>query len=299
VARRRRKSRSGRSQANPAQAIVFIVILLIAAGVWLMRDRQSPPVPPKAGVQSVRIATWNLRKFSERAAPDLVAIADIIRQADFHLLAIQEVQQEGQAVQRLRRQLNEPWRHVISPRTGNNERYAFLYRADVVEPLGEGQLLESAGVLNRAPFAMSFKAGQFDFTLVTVHLWYGDANFNQRRQLEVQALAGLAQRIAAGSSEKDLIVLGDFNEFRSGGNLHYFDNMGWSRLIAEPTNLGSTEVYDNLLINRGFTREYAGRSGVVRFDETRFANDDATARDLVSDHRPAWADFVVTGPDDD
>src|SRR5213079_3716654 len=103
--------------------------------VWAWRVRQAREVVPAAATQlsTIRIATWNLRKFSERNGagqypPDLVEIAKIIRAAKFDLIAIQEVQREGQIVEKLRRQLNEPWRHVVSDRTGNNERYAFLYR---------------------------------------------------------------------------------------------------------------------------------------------------------------------------
>ena len=47
-------------------------------------------------------------------------------------------------------------------------------------------------------------------------------------------------------SEKDIIVLGDFNEQ---GSLHYFEEIGWESLNQQPTNLSSTETYDTLLID--------------------------------------------------
>jgi endonuclease/exonuclease/phosphatase family metal-dependent hydrolase len=38
---------------------------------------------------------------------------------------------------------------------------------------------------------------------------------------------------------------------------------------------------------------------VVRFDQTHFPGDRDRAAETVSDHRPVWADFVTTLPDDD
>jgi endonuclease/exonuclease/phosphatase family metal-dependent hydrolase len=278
------------------------MLLLMAAAVMIARQSWQwsapPPLSPGAALdRPIRIATWNLREFSQRRGVDIVAIARIVRASQFDLLAIQEVQQQGQAVQRLRRQLNEPWRHLISPPAGDNERFAFLYRSDVIEPLGEARLMEDppARTFARVPYIGSFRAGEFDFTLIVVHLSYSD---RARRAREAEALARYAHALAEGGSERDVIVLGDFNE-QGRGNLHYFEQLGWMRLNLQPTNLGSTEVYDNLLLNRRHSAEWLGRVGVVLFDETDFANDDKRASAEVSDHRPVWADFATVGPDDD
>jgi len=318
---RRRGSRDSSKEAADAAArllstpegrraalIVALLALVIWGGWWAWQHwhatvPQSQFAATTNPSGTIRIATWNLRKFSQREKPgqhppDLVEIAKIIKGGGFDLLAIQEVQQEGQEVQKLRLQLNEPWRHVISDRTGNNERFAFIYREDRVELLDSPRLMSGpeATTFDRVPFIATFKAGQFDFVLVTVHLSYTDTS---RRRREAEALARFAKDMAAHASEKDVIVLGDFNEQHRIGNLHYFDEQGWTRLITEPTNLGSSEIYDNLLIDRQFTREWTGRGGVIRFDESDFGNDDKSAMESVSDHRPAWAEFSTVGPDDD
>jgi len=273
--------------------------------VWACQQKRvEQTAQPTTTASTIRIATWNLRKFSERQGagqypPDLVEIAKIIKAAQFDLIAIQEVQREGQIVEKLRRQLNEPWRHVVSDRTGNNERYAFLYRSDRVDMVdGSAHLVLGAetAVFDRAPFTASFKAGQFDFVLLTVHLSYTD---HARRAAEASALAALARKMVDESSEKDLIVLGDFNEQHQRGNLHLFEEQGWTKLNRDATNLGSSEVYDNLLIDRRYTREWTGAAGTWRFDEMDYANDDKQAMEFVSDHRPAWGEFSIVGPDDD
>jgi endonuclease/exonuclease/phosphatase family metal-dependent hydrolase len=285
-------------------AVALLVLCFIAIWAWRQRQAQQVVRPATTSASTIRIATWNLRKFSERSAagqypPDLVEIASIIKAAQFDLIAIQEVQREGQIVEKLRRQLNEPWRHVVSDRTGNNERYAFLYRGDRVDMVdGSAKLIlgPQTAMFDRAPFTASFRAGQFDFVLLTVHLSYTD---HARRAAEASALAALARRTVDESAEKDLIVLGDFNEQHQRGNLHFFEEQGWTKINRDATNLSSSEVYDNLLIDRRFTREWTGAGGTWRFDEMDYANDDKVATEYVSDHRPAWGEFSVVGPDDD
>jgi endonuclease/exonuclease/phosphatase family metal-dependent hydrolase len=281
--------------------LILIVLAAIICGAFRWFDqRHSRPATGTATTQptgTIRIATWNLKKFSEQGNPDFVMIAGVIRSSRFDLLAIQEVQQQGQAVQRLRRQLGEPWRHAISERTGNNERFAFLYRGDILEVVNGPAFMQSAeaAAFARVPFTATFRAGQFDFTLVTIHLSYTDTNHRRR---EADALARFAKDLAANAAEKDVIVLGDFNDTGS-GELRYFDSQGWTKLNHESTNLSSSEIYDNLLIDPKYTREWTGGVGVVRFDETCYQNDDKRAADDVSDHRPVWADFATAGPDDD
>lgn len=306
MARRRRRGGS-RKTNHPARALLLVLIVLAAYGGWWLwehRSHQAPspaPEPPaQISSESLRIATWNLRQFSGSTSRDWRGIVEIINQSQFDLLAIQEVKGAGEAIDQLLNLLGPPWRgSSLSPLTGNSERFAFLYRSDRVQEVGRPHLLTGAGVtvFDRTPYVGSFRAGQFDFALVSVHLSYTDT---ARRRREAEALSRFARDIANQGPEHDVIVLGDFNEQRGNlANLAYFDSMSWKRLITEPTNLSGRDIFDNLLIDPKYSREWSGRSGVVRFDETRFGNDDPSAREAISDHRPAWADFVTVGPDDD
>jgi len=74
-----------------------------------------------------------------------------------------------------------------------------------------------------------------------------------------------------------------------------------SALIQPPdtTNIAGTRLYDNIWFQKKYVREYTGRSGVIKFDENIFKDDDNKAGDAVSDYRPVWGDFRVTQPDDD
>src|SRR5947207_4603702 len=123
--------------ADPRARVLLLVVLLgvglALCGYWVWEHAHRGPqtvavsVPGTNPAGRVRIATWNLRKFSERDKtgehpPDLVTIARIIRENGFDLVAIQEVQQQGQMAQKLRRQLNDPWQVEITEPAGNAER---------------------------------------------------------------------------------------------------------------------------------------------------------------------------------
>ena len=45
--------------------------------------------------------------------------------------------------------------------------------------------------------------------------------------------------------------------------------------------------------------EYTDVSGIDKFDETEFGNDDEAANLAVSDHRPVWAELHTDKADDD
>jgi endonuclease/exonuclease/phosphatase family metal-dependent hydrolase len=276
--------------------LVLALAALIALVGWWAWDyflRRQYPVGP-----TVRVATWNLRQFSDRPGVDLGTIADVIRDRQFDVLAVQEVKQHGEAVDELLNVLGPPWRSTrLSGRTGNAERFTFIYNARRVREVMPARFIEApeAGVFDRTPYRCTFAAGQFDFTLIAVHLSYSDT---RRRAREAHALAAIAERIAQAEAEKDVIVLGDFNE-EGRGNLHMFEEQGWELLNSDATNLSSRRAYDNLFIDPGRTREWSGRAGVIAFDESRFGGDDRHAAQTVSDHRPAYADFVVNLPDDD
>jgi len=290
-------SRTAQGRRTLGVLAALAVVLLIAWQGWLFWQNHRRPRHPVG--PAVRVATWNLRQFSERRSVDLRAVAEVIRASSFDVLAVQEVKRRGEAVDALLNELGPPWRATsISDVTGNHERFVFLYNGDHVQELGDAHFVESSqsSVFDRWPYQASFRAGQFDFTLVTVHLSFED---RARRRRETDALVDVARELAASSAEKDVIVLGDFNAEKPDA-LSAFARAGWASLNHDPTNLGSSEVYDTVLIDPAPTREWNGAAGAVSFDDILPQyRDDRTAREHVSDHRPAYADFVTTLPDDD
>ena len=270
--------------------LVLVVVGVIGYGCWVLYQKHHPVIT-HAG-PTVRLATWNLHVFDPRPEIDLGRIAQIIEQNQFDLVAIQEVRGTGVEVDNLLNALGPPWRAArYSPTTGNHERFAFIFNGDHVQEIGPAQQLGGAGasVFNRTPYMDTFRAGSFQFTLLTVHLDWTDKRL---REQEAMTLAQVAPDLESRAPDHHLIICGDFNEEHQHGNLHYLMDEGWQELIHDGTNLSSTEDFDNFLIEPRYFPQFTAHSGVVRFDQT-YQLDRSEAVRTVSDHRPAYADFAT------
>ena len=196
------------------------------------------------------------------------------------------------------------YNYEVSPKVGKaiKEIYAFFYRQDKVTVTQRGKLYTDViDKFIREPYYASFRSGNFDFTLVTIHALFGN-NENERRP-EIQELATVYKHIQdENPREQDIIILGDFNfpPTDYGFNeLKTYPTMGPLILPSAKTTITDTSLYDNFWFQRQFVREYTGMVGIDKFDETIFHNDDNRAKIAVSDHRPIWASFNVEQADDD
>ena len=110
----------------------------------------------------------------------------------FDLVAVQEVRDDLDALQRLMRALGRHWNFMCTDvtlgRQGNGERMAFLYdtrkvkftglAGELVVP-GEFEVLQFA----RTPFITSWQANWAKFALCTVHIFYGKSKPDDPRRL--------------------------------------------------------------------------------------------------------------------
>ena len=124
------------------------------------------------------------------------------------------------------------------------------------------------------------------------------------RKAEVKALADVYRYVQkANGAEDDVLLVGDFNRNPN-------DAESYSRIMAIPSmirlfelpqksHIRDSSLYDNIFFQTDYVTEYLGSSGIDRFDETDFGNDDKAANLAVSDHRPVWAVFRTDLDDDD
>jgi len=168
------------------------------------------------------------------------------------------------------------------------ERYAFLYRPEKVSLIEEGEVFpDPLDRFIREPYYATFKAGDFQFTLATIHVLFGDSKKDRRE--EIKLLPAVYRFLS--KDHENTIILGDFNmppEDPSWDALG--SDFGLKNVIASPekTTITDTSLYDNI-----WTDSPVVRSGVMRFDETMFGDNDEKAENEVSDHRPIWADFKI------
>ena len=293
--------------------------------VRLRRRIARAAVPTKIADHNLLIATWNVRQFGEvresfetegspaRNLRGLAHIAEIVRL--FDVVAVQEIRRNTRGMLRLLDVLGPDWGVVLSDTTrgdaGNDERLAFLYDRRRVIPSGlAGELVlppladgNPARQFARTPYAVSFRAGEEEFVLVTLHVLYGDDDAPELREPELRAIA---EWMAEWGDDPhryhhDLIVLGDFNIDRRGDpRFEAFTSAGLmvpEALQAVRTTVTGSQAkhYDQIAWFMGRIRMVpSGRAGVIEFGDAVFR--ELTPQRMtfrVSDHLPMWAEFTI------
>jgi len=275
------------------------------------------PVPDEC-LNQVRIASWNIRMFrsDNRTDEELGTIAEVLSQ--FDLVVIQEVFDLAvlDSILRQLESLGQSYDVLVSPVVDSStrgERFAFLYRTDTVVPLGRASPCpDPGGLFIIRPFAASFRAGAFDFTLIAVHLiGLSERHSDKIAQIEAQieALADVFAEVQdVSAAEQDVLLIGDFNRIPYHESFQGLRGRGVVPLLdCGPgkckCKLWATTIedryqvpLDNMWFQPAHVRELCGK-GVDRFDEMLFGNDDQLAMG-VSDHRPVWATFHTCIDDD-
>ena len=258
----------------------------------------------------LKLAAWNIRIMSDNSRTDaeLEAIARTL--VDYDFIAIVELRDEVvlKRTQEILLQMGKAYQYQLSPAVGRSvkERYAFLYREDLVGVVEQGELYPDAadGIDNfsRDPYWATFRAGEFDFSVIAVHVIWGDTV--GPRKAEVRALADVYRYVQeANGVEEDVLLVGDFN--RNPNDAETYSPImaipSMTRLFDLPqkSHIRDSSLYDNIFFQTDFVTEYLDISGIDKFDETDFGNDDKAANLAVSDHRPVWAVFGTNFEDDD
>ncbi|MEX3009426.1 endonuclease/exonuclease/phosphatase family protein [Hoeflea sp. TYP-13] len=294
----------------------------------LKQDMASAGIPPR-GPDTTLIATWNIREFDSKAYGPrslecLYYIAEIC--SKFDIIAIQEVREKLDALDKVRDIMGRGWRYIVSDVSegtpGNRERMAFLYDSSkvsftglageiVVPPIevkknGKTVRYDPARQLYRTPFIVGFRSGWTTLQLCTVHILYGeDEADNPERTREIGAVAQfLANRAREGQIEDaNLVLLGDFNIYHPGDvTMKAITDAGFiipEELQEVPaTNTGKKKRhYDQIAVMPQMWRmETTGNAGVFDFyntvyrasdeDEAAYVPEMGDAYDVTSKGKP-------------
>ena len=281
---------------------IFCLVFILALFGCISEVDVSEPM-------ELRLAAWNIRIMSDKSRTDteLKQIAKTI--ADYDFIAIVELRDEAvlMRTQKILAQMGKMYDYEFSPAVGGGvkERYAFLYKKDFVSVVRHGELYpdtaDGKDDFIRDPYWATFRAGEFDFSVIAVHVIWGERV--AQRKAEVKALADVYRYVQeANGAEEDVLLVGDFNRNPT-------DADAYSRIMTIPSmtrlfdfpqksHIKDTSLYDNIFFQKDHLTEYLNRSGIDRFDETDFGNDDKAANLAVSDHRPVWAVFSIEIDDD-
>jgi endonuclease/exonuclease/phosphatase family metal-dependent hydrolase len=288
-----------------------------AAGLIELRKRIAAcNIPPSKLDETLNIATWNIREFGRkrRKKKSLHYIAEIVGQ--FDLVGLVEVREDVSDLAEVMRILGPYWRVVFSDFIedfgGNFERVAYVYDSRVAKFTGmagnanEDRVSKSGEYLPeiswwRKPFMASFRAGSFDFILLTTHIrWEGSVS---GRVDELDMLGRYVKSRAEHefAIDKDIIVMGDFNIPSLRSKLYkivtqYGLQMPGALAGLHGSNLAKNKRYDQILHLSASSRSMTLRGGVLDFFDKSWKPlypEAATAKDKkfvnqLSDHLPLW-----------
>lgn len=288
----------------------------------IAEHRDTRWVPAKRE-DNLLIASWNLAALGvhERAFWHLALMAEILR--PFDVVAVQEVGEDLTQLQVVLGELGEHWRGIYTAAEGDDERLAFLFDTERVQPGGlatelrmetrpdrfvrVGDVEEFLTEKHRDPYLVRFEAGDFPITLMNVHLYRTSAEMRRRQALALARWA--AGRVAADHAPNgDLVLLGDFNlpRLHPGSQIHAeYEALGMMMPDHEThvvrTNYARDRHYDALAFFPAKTAKgFTATLGVFDFDAVVFpdlyAEDPARfyqyLRYCLSDHRPLWIELA-------
>ena len=283
-----------------------------AEGLLRLKSALAAQVPVKTTAGNLVIATWNIREFDSknfgyRSQEAIYYIAEIIDH--FDLVAVQEVNENLYALNRVKQVLGFAWKVIFSDVTegnsGNNERLAFLYDSRklsftglageiVVPPIRvetpEGdKIYEPQDQLARTPLLIGLRTSWFKFSIATVHIIYGKGvSDDPRRVKEIELLSDfLARRTDNPHSQtNNMILLGDFNIFRPGNQTFQHITRNFHippELQNLPSNVPQNKYYDQIAF-RGDVPTACIQGGIFNFYEYVYRLEDEL---LYADQMPA------------
>lgn len=318
--------------------LFFLVFSFVLSDVdiWTEEHEAVAEVPRE---DQLRFAVWNIKRFGRdiRDKRNLEYVAKIIAEYDFvTIIELMDskikISEEGKIIglkedgeesdfmkflEILSKKGNYDYR--ISPHAGYGEWYGFLFKREKFEVVKKPQLYPDAkgqkGTFTRDPCWATFRVGRFDFTVIAVHIYFGEHDTLEeskesykRRRKEIKALAKVYEDIQEwNGQENDVLLVGDFNmdaiDMSFCDLLNKFDPKVDALFRSEwgnVSNLGRIpKLYDNIFFQSRHLREYlSGSSEIDKFHDTYFKGRKKNAN-WISDHLPVTAVFRTDREDDD
>jgi endonuclease/exonuclease/phosphatase family metal-dependent hydrolase len=214
-------------------ALVVLAGIILYFGITaISTSEDSGYVPPK----TIRLATWNLEWFGAfgRSLEDIKVIASIVEEEKIDILNLQEITCEC-TLKTLAEELE--FDYFLSPQRVP-QKLALIWNPKRIKTVRFEQEAFKAlervakhgmGYDSRQPLVFSVKAGEFDFTLINVHLKSGPENERsvEIRNIQYDTINGWLQgELGREGSEKDIIVAGDFNSYTYGVSSERLVNAG-------------------------------------------------------------------------
>src|SRR5215213_716399 len=214
-----------------------LIALALVLPVFTLRDLSTRAAAPDlpdlcGGAPCIQVGTFNIewfgtndmQKHKHRSQAVINQIADLIATTlDLEVVVLEEINSQSQEFGKLEEALGAHGYKLRSGSTGGEQRVVIAYDDDEVDLVGDVTELDVRSSFNlsggcsssglRRPLMAQFRAGEFDFVLVGVHLksqLNGDCADRVRREQSKDLIREIDELVGS-SNEKDVVVAGDFN----------------------------------------------------------------------------------------
>ena len=248
------------------------------------------------------VGSWNIRNLGWDTQIDMAYVSKVA--SAFDLLAVQEIMSEDGAEglrTGLEAETGVEWELLLSEALGRGsyrEHYGFLWRPDRIEWVdGAVVYLDDDDVFAREPFAARFRTQDgFTFVMTSIHLIYGDAKEERRR--EVQALRSFRLWLDESFPETPVFLAGDFNLAPSDPAWAALADLAIPLITEGNTTISPVDgrfanLYDNIWAPVNQPLPIAA-FGSYEFPGQLLGIDHEAARAQVSDHIPVWMEIDVS-----
>jgi endonuclease/exonuclease/phosphatase family metal-dependent hydrolase len=297
------------------KVLFFIIAAILTIAATLVRRCSSGEqiVTPYSG-SVVYIGTFNIEWFGDgnndrnpRSQDDVKRLADVIKDSKADVLGVQEVENDG-ALQRLLQFLPDYTGMIF--KSGSQNVGVIHKKSIAVQSLGEYAPVAIIKGRNRPGLLLQCKAGNFDWLMMVVHFKstsrYDDTEEKRDNAIETRlkqssAVRQWADSVIAIGKERDIIVVGDFNDSPNNKETALIPMLQDKNLTFLTTNLVSCKnpkwkVIDHIVVSSDALRRTQIGSILVTNQHQRYGKD---LSDKISDHCPIVVPFDVMAQDND
>ncbi len=202
--------------------IRFLILLLLP--VFLIAQQQAiievgsfniEWFPCKDNGQMMQQYGINLRNPPHGQATDVKALFEFLKQLDIELLGVVEIVDTQLFAQKAKEYLGPQYEFIYAP-SKSSQKVGFLYDSSVLELKEPPQVymdvaLKPDSWLRPALRGyFKYKPAGFDFHAIIVHLKAAPSGWKIRKK-QWQALERIVTDLEKNSGDKDIIIMGDFN----------------------------------------------------------------------------------------
>lgn len=302
---------------NSTASILIVILLASAYYVYdngylnqflAPEDIEEPNTPVE--VDSIKVAAFNIqifRQMKREKTQVMNVLVDSVR--EFDVVLVQEIRDSSETTAQIFLEAinavdGPEYAYIRSERLGcttRKEAYAYFYNTKTVQYIDGSVFVypDTDDVFEREPYVASFSSGGFDVTLIGIHTKPDDADNG------IGNLTVVFDYVEGLGSERDIIVLGDFNADGSYFDEDSTDNpLMASEYIWLVTNdldtMTKTDWTYDMMVMTDYTYSSEHIPDTVTFYHYyTIYGLNQTLTEAVSDHYPIYAEFNTALPDDD